>query len=69
LQEITSRLPGRVDAAETTFASPNDLADAMRRAEAAHGEHERRTGQRDADWPAWYAAYMIAEQAGEELPT
>jgi catechol 2,3-dioxygenase-like lactoylglutathione lyase family enzyme len=69
LQEITSRLPGRVDAAETTFASPNDLADAMRRAEAAHGEHERRTGQRDADWPAWYAAYMIEEQAGEELPT
>jgi catechol 2,3-dioxygenase-like lactoylglutathione lyase family enzyme len=69
LQEITSRLPGRVDSAETTFASPNDLASAMRRAEAAHGEHERRTGERDANWPDWYAKYMVAEQAGEELPT
>jgi predicted enzyme related to lactoylglutathione lyase len=69
LQEITTRLPGRVDAAETTFASAGDLADAMRRAEAAHGQHEARTGQRDENWPAWYAAYMVAEQAGTELPT
>ena len=69
LQEITNRLPGRVDATETTFASPNDLASALRRAEAAHGEHEQRTGQRDANWPDWYATYMAAEQAGEELPT
>ena len=69
LQEITNRLPGRVDATETTFASPNDLASAMRRAEAAHGEHEKRTGQRDANWADWYATYMAAEQAGEELPT
>jgi catechol 2,3-dioxygenase-like lactoylglutathione lyase family enzyme len=69
LQEITSRLPGRVDATETTFASPNDLENAMRRAEAAHGEHEKRTGQPDANWPDWYARYMAAEQSGEELPT
>jgi predicted enzyme related to lactoylglutathione lyase len=69
LQEITARLPGRIDAAETAFASAADLADAMRRAEAAHGEHEKRTGQRDANWPGWYAAYMVAEQAGTELPT
>src|SRR5690242_12194568 len=69
LQEITTRLPGRIDSAATTFASPNDLADAMRRAEAAHGEHEKRTGQRDEDWPAWYAAYMAAEQAGTDLPS
>jgi catechol 2,3-dioxygenase-like lactoylglutathione lyase family enzyme len=68
LQEITNRLPGRVDPTATTFASPNDLAAAMRRAEAAHGEHERRTGQADANWPEWYARYMAAEQAGEELP-
>src|SRR6266404_4057071 len=67
-QEITSRLPGRIDLAETAFASANDLASALRRAEAAHGEHEKRTGQRDANWPAWYAAYMVAEQAGAELP-
>jgi len=69
LQEITTRLPGRIDSAETTFASASDLADAMRRAEHAHGEHEKRTGERDADWPSWYAAYMIAEQSGAELPT
>jgi catechol 2,3-dioxygenase-like lactoylglutathione lyase family enzyme len=69
LQEITTRLPGRVDAAETAFASTADLASALRRAEAAHGEHERRTGQRDEDWPAWYAAYIAAEQAGTALPT
>jgi catechol 2,3-dioxygenase-like lactoylglutathione lyase family enzyme len=69
LQEITTRLPGRVDAAETAFASTADLASALRRAEAAHGEHEKRTGQRDANWPDWYAAYMVAEQAGGELPS
>ena len=69
LQEITARLPGRVDPAETTFASTADLASALRRAEAAHGQHEQRTGERDAEWPAWYAAYMAAEQTGEPLPT
>ena len=68
-QEITTRLPGRIDPATTTFASANDLASAMRRASAAHGKHEERTGgQRDENWPDWYAAYMVAEQAGEELP-
>ena len=69
MQEVTTRLPGRVDAAQTAFASAAHLADAMRRAEAAHGEHEKRTGQRDENWPDWYAAYMVAEQAGTELPT
>jgi catechol 2,3-dioxygenase-like lactoylglutathione lyase family enzyme len=68
LQEITSRLPGRIDPATTTYASANDLASALRRAEAAHGQHEKRTGQRDTNWPDWYAAYMVAEQAGTELP-
>ena len=68
LQEITRRLPGRVDAAGTAFTSAADLAGALRRAEAAHGEHERRTGQRDANWPDWYAEYMVAERAGTELP-
>jgi catechol 2,3-dioxygenase-like lactoylglutathione lyase family enzyme len=68
LQEITTRLPGRVDAAETSYASISDLANAMRRAEAAHGEHEKRTGMRDENWPDWYAEYMVKEQAGEELP-
>src|SRR5271170_3744003 len=67
-QEITTRLPGRIDRAETAFASTNDLASALRRAEAAHGEHEKRTGQRDANWPEWYAAYMVAEQSGKGLP-
>jgi catechol 2,3-dioxygenase-like lactoylglutathione lyase family enzyme len=68
LQQITTRLPGRVDLAETAFASANDLASALRRAEAAHGEHEKRTGQHDTNWPDWYAAYMVAEESGEELP-
>lgn len=62
-------MPGRIDTAETTFASVNDLADAMRRAAAAHGEHEKRTGQPDENWPDWYAAYMVAEHAGAELPS
>jgi len=69
LQEITARLPGRVDAAETGFADADDLAGALRRAEAAHGEHEKRTGERDANWPDWYAEYIVAERAGTELPT
>lgn len=67
-QEITTRLPGRIDSTATSFASANDLASAFRRAEAAHGEHEKRIGQRDANWPDWYAAYMVAEQSGKELP-
>jgi catechol 2,3-dioxygenase-like lactoylglutathione lyase family enzyme len=69
LQEITTRLPGRIDSTATTFASANDLANAMRRAEAAHGQHEKRIGQADPNWPDWYAKYMAAEQAGTELPT
>ena len=69
LQEITTRLPGRIDPAATSFASVSDLASALRRAEAAHGEHEKRTGKADANWPEWYAAYMVAEQAGTELPS
>jgi catechol 2,3-dioxygenase-like lactoylglutathione lyase family enzyme len=70
LQEVTTRLPGRIDtAAGTTFACTADLASALRRASAAHGEHEKRTGEADANWPDWYAAYMVAEQAGTELPT
>jgi catechol 2,3-dioxygenase-like lactoylglutathione lyase family enzyme len=68
LQEITTRLPGRIDSAATTFGSASDLASALRRAEAAHGEHEKRTGERDANWPDWYAKYMVAEQAGGALP-
>ena len=68
LQEVTTRLAGRVDRAATAFASANDLASALRRAAAAHGEHEKRLGQRDEDWPAWYAAYMVAEQSGQAAP-
>jgi catechol 2,3-dioxygenase-like lactoylglutathione lyase family enzyme len=67
-QEITTRLPGRIDGAATSFASANDLANAMRRASAAHGEHEKRIGAADPNWPDWYAEYMVAEQAGKELP-
>jgi catechol 2,3-dioxygenase-like lactoylglutathione lyase family enzyme len=68
LQEVTTRLPGRIDPAETAFASTADLASAMRRAWAAHDEHEQRIGAADPNWPDWYAAYMVAEQAGQELP-
>jgi catechol 2,3-dioxygenase-like lactoylglutathione lyase family enzyme len=67
-QEITARLPGRIDAATTSFASANDLASAMRRASAAHGEHEKRIGAADPNWPDWYAEYMVREQAGETPP-
>jgi catechol 2,3-dioxygenase-like lactoylglutathione lyase family enzyme len=69
VQEITTRLPGRVDPGAVSFGSAAELASAFRRAEAAHGEHEKLTGVRDVNWPEWYAAYMVAEQAGTELPT
>jgi catechol 2,3-dioxygenase-like lactoylglutathione lyase family enzyme len=69
LQEVTTRLPGRIDAATTSFASANDLARAMERASAAHGEHEKRIGKADPNWPDWYAEYMVREQAGDELPS
>ena len=68
LQEITARLPGRVDATDKIFTSSTELAAALRRAAAAHGEHEKRTGVRDANWSDWYAEYLVAEQAGRELP-
>ncbi len=70
LQEVTSRLPGRIDPGATTFASANGLASALRRAAAAHGEHEKRSGgQYDENWPDWYAEYLVSEQAGTEPPT
>jgi catechol 2,3-dioxygenase-like lactoylglutathione lyase family enzyme len=68
LQEITTRLPGRIDTGVTSFGSASDLASAMRRAEAAHGVHEKSLGHRDENWSDWYAEYMAAEQAGTELP-
>jgi catechol 2,3-dioxygenase-like lactoylglutathione lyase family enzyme len=69
LQEITTRLPGRIDPATTSFASATELSKALQRAAAAHGEHEARIGREDPDWPDWYAEYMVREQAGEELPS
>jgi hypothetical protein len=70
LQEVTARFPGRVDASDTTFSSSTELASALRRASAAHGEHEKRNGgEYDMNWPDWYAEYMVAEQAGKELPS
>jgi catechol 2,3-dioxygenase-like lactoylglutathione lyase family enzyme len=69
LQEVTTRLPGRIDTGETSYVSGSDLATALRRAAAAHGEHEQRTGEADENWPDWYAAYLVAEQSGEQLPT
>jgi catechol 2,3-dioxygenase-like lactoylglutathione lyase family enzyme len=68
LQEITTRLPGRIDTGVTAFGSASDLASAMRRAEAAHGVHEKSLGHRDENWSDWYAEYMAAEQSGAELP-
>jgi catechol 2,3-dioxygenase-like lactoylglutathione lyase family enzyme len=68
LQEVTTRLPGRIDSTDTSYPSVNDLMRALVRAATAHGEHEQRIGARDEEWPAWYAAYMVAEQAGTALP-
>jgi catechol 2,3-dioxygenase-like lactoylglutathione lyase family enzyme len=67
-QEVTTRLPGRIEADATTFASQTDLAAALRRASVAHGEHEKRTGGHDENWPDWYADYIVREQAGQTLP-
>ena len=68
LQEVTTRLPGRVYTGSTSFSSASDLASALRRAAAAHGQHEKRIGAADANWPDWYAEYMVREQTGEALP-
>jgi catechol 2,3-dioxygenase-like lactoylglutathione lyase family enzyme len=70
LQEVTTRLPGRVEATETSFGSASDLAGALRRAATAHGEHEQREGgEYDENWPDWYAEYMASEYAGAALPS
>ena len=68
LQEVTTRLPGRVDPGVTSYSSAGDLASALRRAAAAHGQHEKCIGAADPNWPDWYAKYMVAEQSGEKLP-
>jgi catechol 2,3-dioxygenase-like lactoylglutathione lyase family enzyme len=68
VQEVTTRLPGRIDTAETVYSSRSDLEAALKRAAAAHGEHEARTGEADPDWPAWYSDYMVKEFHGDELP-
>ena len=68
-QEVTARAPGRIDPTTTSFASVQDLATSLRRAATAHGEHERRSGVHDANWAAWYADYIVAEQAGNPLPS
>jgi predicted enzyme related to lactoylglutathione lyase len=64
LQEVTVRLPGRIDSGAISYGSQSDLASALRRAADAHGAHEKETGQRDTDWAAWYAQYLIDEQTG-----
>ncbi len=69
LQEVTTRLPGRIGGTGTTFTSTADLAAALRRAAPTHGEHEGRTGRRDEDWPDWYASYMVSEQSSTTPPT
>src|SRR6202453_4087391 len=69
LQEVTARLPGRVDVDQTKFASSTELSTALRRAAVAHGEHEKKIGQHDADWADWYAEYIVREQAGKALPS
>ena len=65
VQEVTTRLPGRATSALAVYDSVDGLADALRRAEAAHGKYEQETGKADPDWPAWYARYMADEAAGE----
>ena len=69
VQEVTTRLPGRETSALAVYDSVDGLADALRRAEAAHGEYEQKTGKADPDWPAWYARYMADEAAGEGAGT
>jgi catechol 2,3-dioxygenase-like lactoylglutathione lyase family enzyme len=68
VQEVTRHAPGRINPATTSFASASALANAMRRAEAAFGEHGKSNVQPNAKWPDWYATYMAAEQAGTDLP-
>jgi hypothetical protein len=53
----------------TTYESADELAEALKRAEAAHGAHEKRIGKADPNWPEWDARYVVAERAGTALPT
>ena len=46
-----------------SYESAPDLAEALRRAEAAHAKHEKEIGHADPDWPDWYALYMVQERA------
>ncbi|GGS56384.1 hypothetical protein GCM10010206_17930 [Streptomyces cinerochromogenes] len=61
-RDVSTPLPRRSPPAE-------DLASALRRAAAAHGEHEADIGAEDRSWPDWYVRYMVSEQAGTEVPS
>ena len=69
LQEITTRLPGRVNSTTTSFASASDLATAMRRASVAHGEHEKRTGARTRTGPTGTPRTWSRSRTGRACPS
>ena len=36
-----------------------ELARLLREAQDAHAAYEKQLGERDADWPSWYAQYIL----------
>jgi len=44
---------------ETGRLTADELARLLREAEQAHAAYERELGERDEDWPTWYATWIL----------
>jgi hypothetical protein len=67
VQEVTTRVPDRPTSVLAAYGSVGALADALRRAAAAHERHAQNIGHADPDWPDWYAQYLADESARPDL--
>jgi hypothetical protein len=69
LRIALQHIPGNAEAFQTTYAPGPEshakeyiaprMAMLLKQAADAHHEYERILGHPDADWPAWYAAYIV----------
>lgn len=65
---IRSRFAWSAAAIKDMVISSAISTNSLHRAAAARGEHEKRTGRHDDNWPDGYADYIVREQVGELLP-
>ena len=45
----------------------DELASLLREAESEHGKYEKSLGHADADWPTWYARYVLDQLEKDDV--